>query len=293
MDNKNVFLPKTHFLQNNFGEITQIGCGGTGGFLVPQIARTLYDMKNTRGGGRNSRYILIDGDKVEEKNLLRQNFVQNDIGKYKAEVLAQRYSAAFGIAIEYKTDFLNADNVHTLSASNYTDRSMIIGCVDNHATRKLIYNLIIEAYKEYYDEEAKYKPVYIDSGNELTSGQVFINAMFRNVNRGSASSPPYFSDMKTVYKGIFESNDKHPDDLSCAERVISGEQSLSINATAANVVFNIVNAFLNLEKIFYYNVTFGSNNTVSRNFIDSYIEDVLSKNKKRPVSRRGLKEVLE
>ena len=43
---------------------------------------------------------------VEEKNLLRQNFITSDQGKYKAEVLAKRYSAAFGVDIKFSYNFV-------------------------------------------------------------------------------------------------------------------------------------------------------------------------------------------
>lgn len=33
---------------------------------------------------------IVDGDKVEESNLNRQNYVKTDIGKYKAETLCKR-----------------------------------------------------------------------------------------------------------------------------------------------------------------------------------------------------------
>ena len=33
---------------------------------------------------------IVDGDKVEESNLNRQNYVKEDIGKYKAETLGER-----------------------------------------------------------------------------------------------------------------------------------------------------------------------------------------------------------
>lgn len=39
------------------------------------------------------RLTIVDGDVVEETNLNRQNYCQNDIGKYKAETLAKRLLA--------------------------------------------------------------------------------------------------------------------------------------------------------------------------------------------------------
>ena len=60
--------------------VTVVGLGGVGGYVVEVLARS--------GVGALT---LIDGDKVEESNLNRQiAALRKDIGRYKAEVLAER-----------------------------------------------------------------------------------------------------------------------------------------------------------------------------------------------------------
>ena len=60
--------------------VTVVGLGGVGGYVVEVLARS--------GVGALT---LIDGDKVEESNLNRQiAALSKDIGRYKAEVLAER-----------------------------------------------------------------------------------------------------------------------------------------------------------------------------------------------------------
>lgn len=60
--------------------VTVVGLGGVGGYAVEVLARS--------GVGALT---LIDGDKVEESNLNRQiAALCKDIGRYKAEVLAER-----------------------------------------------------------------------------------------------------------------------------------------------------------------------------------------------------------
>ena len=77
-------------------KIIVLGAGGTGGYLIPHLYRIAFaDDK------RNYRIIICDGDIVEPKNLIRQNFVKQDIGRNKAAVLAERYAGAFGIECEY------------------------------------------------------------------------------------------------------------------------------------------------------------------------------------------------
>ena len=55
---------------------------------------------------------IVDGDKVEKSNLNRQNYTDNDIGKYKAECLAERLlSINPNAQIDYHTEFLVPDNI--------------------------------------------------------------------------------------------------------------------------------------------------------------------------------------
>ena len=59
-------------------KIVMLGAGGTGGHIAPHLYRLLYSLD------RPVRFILCDGDVVEEKNLVRQNFTPADLGENKA-----------------------------------------------------------------------------------------------------------------------------------------------------------------------------------------------------------------
>ena len=63
-----------------------IGAGGTGGYVIPHLYRISFAAE------RSMRILVCDGDVVEEKNLIRQNFVEQDVGRNKAQVLAERLS---------------------------------------------------------------------------------------------------------------------------------------------------------------------------------------------------------
>ncbi len=76
-------------------KIVMLGAGGTGGHIAPHLYRLLYSLD------RPVRFIICDGDVVEEKNLVRQNFTPADLGENKAKVLAERYSTVFGMETEY------------------------------------------------------------------------------------------------------------------------------------------------------------------------------------------------
>lgn len=55
---------------------------------------------------------VVDGDKVEESNLNRQNYTKNDIGRYKAECLTERLLSINPQAhIDFYTKFITPDNI--------------------------------------------------------------------------------------------------------------------------------------------------------------------------------------
>lgn len=61
------------------------------------------------------RITIVDGDVVEESNLNRQNYCQKDIGRYKAEVLAERLLAINPTAdIQWHNEMITQDNVEKI-----------------------------------------------------------------------------------------------------------------------------------------------------------------------------------
>ena len=89
-------------------KIVQLGAGGTGGHTAPHLYRLLYSLE------RQARLVLCDGDIVEAKNLVRQNFSPADLGENKARVLAERYASVFGMVAEYVPSFI--EDLDTLMA---------------------------------------------------------------------------------------------------------------------------------------------------------------------------------
>ncbi|MDR0574655.1 MAG: ThiF family adenylyltransferase [Tannerella sp.] len=61
------------------------------------------------------RITIVDGDRVEENNLNRQNYTQADLGKYKAEALAERLLAINAKAkISFHNCYIDGTNVEGL-----------------------------------------------------------------------------------------------------------------------------------------------------------------------------------
>ena len=200
-------------------KVVMIGTGGTGGHIAPHLYRLLYALD------RPVKFILCDGDVVEEKNLVRQN------------------SAAFGLETSYVPDFIeSADRLEQLvtpetwGGSQYgrypfgrthdgrpvSELVILIGAVDNNRSRQMCHEVFMRS-KEL---------IYIDSGNGEYTGQVVCG-----IRRSG----------KTIYKPIglmhpelFEDEDLFPSELSCAEASVSAPQTIVANLMAATAVVTIV-----------------------------------------------------
>lgn len=119
-------------------KIVLVGTGGTGGYIVPQLYRLLYALD------RPIRVILCDGDLVEEKNLGRQNFIEADLGKNKAMVLAERYSNAFGIETSYIPQYVEDEEMleELLEPLQYPQNRYVTN-QNGEAVRKVISEIVI------------------------------------------------------------------------------------------------------------------------------------------------------
>jgi hypothetical protein len=93
-----------------------IGCGGGGSILTPVLARLV---------GREN-VTLVDGDALEKKNLDRQLFRESDIGRNKAEALAELH----GLGDRY------VDRWFALGKLRLESGDWLMLCVDNHAARR-------------------------------------------------------------------------------------------------------------------------------------------------------------
>lgn len=228
-------------------KIVMLGAGGTGGHIAPHLYRLLYALE------RPVRFIICDGDVVEEKNLVRQNFTPADLGENKAKVLAERYSSVFGMETEYVPTFIESEE--RLQAllkpqewtSEYypyrvelTEQIILIGAVDNNKSRQLCHKVFNQA-KEL---------IYIDSGNGEHTGQVVCG--IRSGNR------TLYRPIGAAYPDVLKETDKFPTELSCAEASVSAPQSITANITAATAVVSMVYNILTLGESRVRQVTFAT-----------------------------------
>lgn len=222
-------------------KIVVLGAGGTGGYVIPHLYRLGYASEHP------TRIIVCDGDVVEQKNLIRQNFVEQDIGRNKAQALAARYAAAFGIECEYRPEFIEMQReLYELTEPDHLpypmepQRVILLGCVDNNKSRQLCHRVF----------EQKRDLIYIDAGNGEHTGQVVCGVR----QHGRTLYKPVCS----LYPDLLEDEDKFPSELSCAERAVSAPQSVTANLTAATAVVSFLYDLLIAGDLKTRYVTFSS-----------------------------------
>lgn len=208
-----------------------VGLGGTGGYLFYYLTRLLASLDDLPEQKNQYQLLIADGDLVEEKNLIRQNFVEDDIGKSKARVLSERYGNVYGMSIPYFRDYI--EDIDTLNDLLYGNKmgfapriTVLVGAVDNNKTRQLFHQAF----------DGQKDLVYIDSGNDEWSGQVIMGAK----GEGSLILPP----VGHFYPDILEDDDTLFPTESCEEDAVSSPQNISTNITAATIIFNMINQLL-------------------------------------------------
>ncbi|MDX1806663.1 MAG: ThiF family adenylyltransferase [Paenisporosarcina sp.] len=249
---------------NIYPFIVQIGTGGTGGYLVQHLAQLLGTSKQA------ASYVIVDPDVIEEKNLKNQLFLNSEVGLKKADVLASRYSEAYGLSIgSYSESYMESlEQLKGLFNTDYLRIShvgpkvlflpIVIGCVDNNFTRKLLHELF-----DYLKV-----CIYVDAGNESTdvpkdwmvrskdswtpeellqfaqsgwSGQVVTGAKLPNF---------YQKPVAEMFPDILEDNDSiAPSELSCTQLTASEPQRLLVNKYAALIVTGLVTEIIEEHSI--------------------------------------------
>jgi len=206
-------------------KIVVVGCGGTGGFVAEGLCRILAN--------HDLDILLVDHDRVEPHNLLRQNFFEGDVGKFKAQALAERMARQYGRPVGYSVYPYDRDLLNeATSIGRSVVKGIIIGCVDNASARQSI------------AEGIGWGDWWLDAGNGYQSGQVLIG----NTKSVDGLEEAFYETEHTVEKLPLPSLQLpsllHPPtkpvtrELDCAEAVEDEEQSPTINQTMATLVID-------------------------------------------------------
>lgn len=216
-----------------------IGAGGIGTWLFPPLCRYLNYHPEYRD---DTEVTVIDGDSYEERNRDRQEFA--DFGN-KAQQTTDRLQAEFpNLYFDHKPEYLTEDNI----ILHIRDGDIVMLCVDNHATRKLISDHCQELDNV----------LVISGGNDYEDGNVMI---YRREN-GEDITLPLAND---YHPEIQEPDDENPGDVEqereggCDVQVAADPQLLFANFRVASHMMSAFysylegNGHLNYDEV-YFNV---------------------------------------
>ncbi len=214
-------------------KILVVGCGGTGSFVAEGLCRLLVN--------NDATLILIDPDRVEPHNLIRQQFFSGDVGKFKSQALAERLSRQYGRVIAYSVYPYLQDLIHKDWGGGFHTQAVggiCISCVDNAAARREIAGTL------------RYGSWWLDVGNGYSSGQVLIGntntvaqleGCFDKETEEVHNLPIPSLQLPSLLAPLARSVNTSSD---CAEAVMAEEQSPVINQSMAVLVLEFMHRFL-------------------------------------------------
>ena len=222
------YLDNAFLLDNPW--ITVVGCGGTGGFVAEGLCRLFQ--------GREATIVLVDHDRVEPHNLLRQNFYPEDVGRFKSQALADRLAKAFRRPVGYsvyafREEDSRSDGGRYPGLPHYGN-SLIIGCADNAAARRAMAESLPGDPRRWL----------IDAGNDTNWGQVLIgNVADRDFGDEQAfvDQTCYLLPAPTVQRpDLLTAVSTTPPDVDCAAALDLTDQDPTINQMMASLVLQVV-----------------------------------------------------
>lgn len=217
-------------------DIFIIGDGGIGSNISVALIKFLafYSKKP-------STLHIVDGDKVSSGNLLRQQFIPEDISKFKTEITsAYLYDicnqiGCTNIKIISHPVFLKEDNIGMIS-----DGAVVFVGVDNYVTRKVIENHAITLKNI----------LVIFGGNEYDDGDV--NLLW--IKNGKMKTPLLSDKHPEINK-----RDKFPDEQSCEEAAVSSPQLIITNMMVANFMLSAFYDWLKNKTLEWHEIMFDLN----------------------------------
>ena len=218
-----------------------VGCGGTGGFLAESIARLLL--------GREAMLYLVDMDRVEPHNVARQAFGREEVGRFKAQALAERLAERYAREVGYSV--LPYDRaLHARAFDGARGLKLVVGCVDNAYARRAIAETLGQGVPAPYGYSQSREVWWLDCGNGRNSGQVLL---------GSVTSPAELKGSFREAEGVctalpapsmqsselLDAAPRPPEpELDCAERIERTEQGPTINQVIAALAVSYVEKLL-------------------------------------------------
>ena len=218
-------LNTAHLRENPW--IVIVGVGGTGAFVAEQVCRLMI--------GNQGHITLIDHDRVEPHNLLRQAFYAEDVGRHKSEAVAERLARQFDRPIQYSTGRI--ENVNRWSMGGGIGNPILVGCVDN-----------AEARREMDSVAQHWRGCWIvDSGNGRDWGQVLVGNSWGPESMRCTFEDSYCNRVPAPVEqrpDLLTTVPDEPPDIDCAAAMDLLDQDPTINQTMASLTTHTVRRIL-------------------------------------------------
>lgn len=245
--------------------LTIVGCGGTGGFVLKNACRLVWGLREQRRAAHVAppifgelppedvpELLVCDNDRVERKNLVRQDFVPADVGRPKALVLAERTAAVYGLDVRAYPHYVKEE---TGLQEIVPEGGIVVGCVDNVKTRCILHEKL-SAYRDV---------VYIDSGNagveapgQNPGGEPIARSELWKVREsgwdgqvlcgvresGETLIPFPGEVMPDLVEPGEAGDDLLPDEVPCDKAIVSNPQRGMTNLLAATVIMQYLTTLL-------------------------------------------------
>jgi PRTRC genetic system ThiF family protein len=205
------------------GVVVLVGVGGTGSWLAPDVVRILKRVNNP-----GIRFTLVDPDTVEARNVERQNFCEAEVGRNKAETMAERLTHAYGLDIAAMPVEFSKD---MLAGLRHMEIALVLGCVDNAAARRTIHAALatVQSPEHFW---------WLDCGNHASSGQVCLGNHTVNSKRYPFPAKCSVFPAPTVQHPELLVDANEPGPTTCAE--ITDPQGLTVNRMVAAIAGDYV-----------------------------------------------------
>lgn len=258
--------------------ISIIGSGGTGSYLAENVINHFNLFRD------ETKIKLIDGDVLEDKNLERQAFFQQEVGMNKCDALRTRLESNCESQVNLTSlnNFINNARVFVdlyreeLKDIKDIKNFYIVSCVDNQYARVRMTLSLHVMHRLFERNNTNTNVGYIDSGNTEFTGQTISSKMNSKVESGNEElkefldaiidKKPYINKLKRAIKSFEGFDTKHElkttfttiedwthnltkadHEVSCDVVAVSTPQNILVNQLAAASILESLNTYLEGE----------------------------------------------
>jgi PRTRC genetic system ThiF family protein len=236
--------------------IVLVGCGGTGSHIADALASLAIECRRRREA--EPRVVLIDGDRVEARNTVRQRFLEREIGRHKVHAVAGRLAHDVGVAFEAVAEMATPALLERVVGPTHRAPVIVVGAVDTRTARREIARYVV-GRDPLHGAAGWCRRLWLDAGNGDASGQVLVGdtadpkALKRPFVLGGqlcAALPAPF----VVEPTLIVDPPPRPEEAAatCAAAVAAGEQDPLINRHMATIAARYLQALILRRRVEHF-----------------------------------------